>query len=326
MGWYPAAIKMELQPESDDQPAIRPTQFIVHSIVAPWSARRTYEYWRDSTNLESHFGIDYAGAVGQYIGTHTRADANASANRRPDGTGAVSAETASNTSATDPWNDKQIEELIALGVWLHREEGIPLRICRSHDDPGYGYHSMFPQWSTSGTACPGKARIKQFREVVFPGIVARATGKTTTPATTEETDVPRYLSLGMTQPLTLEPGVWKAISWDTEWADQANGHFEGGQTFAHNAHYNGALHLRAAGVARGDEVQARVVEDENNGGPTVKHFPAGEVVGTSGDTYGWMPIVGVVGPDHRAKIQLCHFGAAPITIERAELKAHIWPR
>ena len=36
---------------------------------------------------------------------------------------------------------------------------------------------MFPQWSTSGTACPGPARIRQFREVVFPGIVARATGK-----------------------------------------------------------------------------------------------------------------------------------------------------
>ncbi|MGX1512244.1 peptidoglycan recognition protein family protein [Streptomyces collinus] len=178
MAWYPGAVKMELQPESDSQPAIRPTQFIVHSIIAPWTARRTYEYWRDSTNLESHFGIDYAGTVGQYIGTHTRADANAGANRRADGTGAVSAETASNTSGSDPWNAKQIEDLIALGAWLHKEEGIPLRICRSHSDPGYGYHSMFPQWSTSGTACPGKARIKQFREVVFPGIVARATGKT----------------------------------------------------------------------------------------------------------------------------------------------------
>ncbi|MGW0933267.1 N-acetylmuramoyl-L-alanine amidase [Streptomyces sp. NPDC002644] len=174
MAWYPGATKMELQPESDAQPAIKPTQFIVHSIVAPWTARRTYEYWRDSTNLESHFGIDYEGAIAQYIGTETRADANAGANRRPDGTGAVSAETASNTKATDPWNAKQLEDLISLGVWLHQKHGIPLRICRTHSDPGYGYHSMFPQWSTSGTACPGKARIKQFKEVVFPGIVARA--------------------------------------------------------------------------------------------------------------------------------------------------------
>lgn len=187
MAWYPGATRMELQPESDAQPAIEPTQFIVHSIVAPWTARRTYEYWRDSTNLESHFAVDYAGTVGQFIGTETRADANAGANRRPDGTGAVSAETASNTSASDPWNDKQIEDLIALGVWLHQRHGIPLRICRTHSDPGFGYHSMFPQWSTSGTACPGKARIKQFKTVVFPGIVARATGKPTSP---KEDDMP----------------------------------------------------------------------------------------------------------------------------------------
>jgi hypothetical protein len=178
MAWYPGAIKMELQPESDAQAAIRPTQFIVHSIIAPWTARRTYEYWRDSTNLESHFGVDYEGVVGQYIGTETRADANAGANRRADGTGAVSAETASNTSGSDPWNAKQIEDLIAIGVWLHKQHGIPLRICRSHSDPGFGYHSMFPQWSTSGTACPGRARIAQFKTVVFPGIVARATGTT----------------------------------------------------------------------------------------------------------------------------------------------------
>ena len=181
MAWYPGATKMELQPESNQQPAIRPTQFIVHSIIAPWTARRTYEFWRDSTNLESHFAVDYEGTIGQFIGTETRADANAGANRRADGTGAVSAETASNLQGSDPWNAKQIEDLIAIGVWLHQHHGVPLRICRTHDDPGFGYHSMFPQWSTSGTACPGKARIKQFREVVFPGIVARAAGKPPTP-------------------------------------------------------------------------------------------------------------------------------------------------
>ncbi len=48
MAWYPAATRMELQPESDAQPAIRPTQFILHSIAAPWTARRMYEYWRGS--------------------------------------------------------------------------------------------------------------------------------------------------------------------------------------------------------------------------------------------------------------------------------------
>lgn len=174
MAWYPQAFKLELQPEGDDQPAIRPTQLIVHSIAAPWDEKRLLEFWKTST-LESHFGLDYDGSLGQYIGTETRADANAGANRRADGSGAVSVETASNTESTDPWTPAQIEALIRLGVWMHERHRVPLRICRTHDDDGYGHHSMFREWSTSGTDCPGAARIEQFRKVVFPGIVARAT-------------------------------------------------------------------------------------------------------------------------------------------------------
>lgn len=181
MAWYPGATRYELQPESDAQPAIRPTQVIFHSIAAPWTAKRVYEYWRDSTNLESHFGLGYEGDLGQFIGTETRADANYQANRRADGTGAISLESASNLEHTDPWTAAQVEELIKLGVWAHKTHGIPLRICRSWDDPGFGYHALYPEWAVSGTACPGAARIKQFREVVFPGIVARAAGTTTPP-------------------------------------------------------------------------------------------------------------------------------------------------
>jgi hypothetical protein len=165
---------MELQPESRDQPTITPTQFILHSIAAPWDEQRIYEYWRDSTNLESHFGLDFDGSMGQFLSTTTKADANYQANAR-----AVSIETASNLEHTDPWTEAQVEQLIRLGVWLHQTHGIPLRVCRSWDDPGYGYHALYREWSTSGTACPGAARIRQFRERVFPGIVARATGQTT---------------------------------------------------------------------------------------------------------------------------------------------------
>ncbi|MGW1119248.1 peptidoglycan recognition protein family protein [Streptomyces tanashiensis] len=188
MAWYPGATRYELQPESDDQPAIVPTQFIFHSIAAPWTAKRVYEYWRDSTNLESHFGLGYEGDIAQFIGTETRADANYQANRRADGTGAISLESASNLEHTDPWTPAQIEELIKVGVWAHQTHGIPLRICRTWTDKGFGYHALFPEWSVSGTACPGAARIRQFREVVFPGIVARAAG-TTTPPKQEEDDM-----------------------------------------------------------------------------------------------------------------------------------------
>jgi hypothetical protein len=171
MSWCPFAIKMELQPESDSQPAIVPDQFILHSIVGPWTPERTYEYWRDSTNLESHFGLGYDGRLGQYIGTQTRADANAAANLRPNGHGAVSLESASNLQASDPWTDAQVNTIVRLGLWLHTEHNIPLRKCRSWDDSGFGYHRMFPQWNPNAHSCPGPAREEQFHEVIFPRIV-----------------------------------------------------------------------------------------------------------------------------------------------------------
>lgn len=183
MAWYPGATKMELQPESDAQAAIDPTQFIVHSIAGPWTPRRLYEYWRDSTNLESHFGLGYDGDLAQYIGTETRADANAASNDR-----AISVETASNTSSTDPWTDEQVEELIKLGVWAHRTHDIPLRLCRSSTDPGFGWHKMYAAWSSGGTACPGPKRITQFKEVVFPGIRARAAGEDDMPLSDKDVD------------------------------------------------------------------------------------------------------------------------------------------
>lgn len=178
MAWYDAARRLELQPESDTQPAIVPTQFILHSIAAPWTPERIYEYWRDSTNLESHFGLGFDGALAQYIGTQTRADANFHANRRPDGTGAVSLESASNLNHTDPWTPQQVDSIILLGAWLHHTHGIPVRVCRSDSDPGFGYHGLFPAWSDGGTACPGAARIQQFHDVIMPGIAAAVSGTT----------------------------------------------------------------------------------------------------------------------------------------------------
>lgn len=167
MSWCPFAKKMELQPESDSQVAIQPTQFILHSVTAPWSIERIYEYWRDSTNLESHFGLGYDGRLGQYIGTHTRADANAAANNR-----ALSLESASNTGATDPWTDEQIETLVRVMDWAAREEGIPRRICRTDTDPGFGYHRQFASWNPNGHSCPGDARVRQFKEILMPRVIA----------------------------------------------------------------------------------------------------------------------------------------------------------
>ncbi|HZF92086.1 N-acetylmuramoyl-L-alanine amidase [Streptomyces sp.] len=198
MAWYTDAVRLELQPEAREQPTIRPTQLIFHSIVAPWDEQRLYAYWKNSTSLESHFGCDFDGSLGQYLSTTTRADANYRANLRSDGTGAVSVETASNTKASDSWTDDQLDALADLGVWAHRTHGIPLRACRDWDDPGFGIHRMHPEWSPSGTKCPGDRRAAQFHAELLPAIIARA-GKPTAPPTPSTPSKPPTVSLAHIQ-------------------------------------------------------------------------------------------------------------------------------
>jgi hypothetical protein len=322
MSWCPFAKKMELQPESDAQAAIRPTQFIVHSIVAPWTPERTYEYWRDSTNLESHFGLGYDGSLGQYIGTQTRADANAAANRRSDGTGAVSLESASNLQASDPWTAEQVETLIRVGVWLHQEHGIPLRLCRSADDPGYGYHRMFPEWNPDGHTCPGDARVRQFRDVVFPGIVARANGQTQPPKE-DDTDMPGYVNLGLAKPFALKPGAWDSIEYTKEWNDEEGDHGTDGSVFVRGAaRFTGSVSLVFDGLAVGDVVQVRMSEYD---GDTLKaDHPIHEVVGTPGGSFAVVPLVKRIGAGRGMRVRLLNQSNAPVTVTSAVLTALVF--
>ncbi|MFB0617212.1 N-acetylmuramoyl-L-alanine amidase [Streptomyces sp. AGS-58] len=293
----------------------------MHSIVAPWTPERTYEYWRDSTNLESHFGLGYDGSIAQYIGTQTRADANAAANRRADGTGAVSLESASNLDASDPWTDQQVETLIRVGVWVHQEHGIPLRLCRSADDPGYGYHRMFAAWNPNGHTCPGDARVRQFREVVFPGIVARANGQTQPPK--EDTDMPAYVNLGIAKPYRLDPGKWDTVEFTTEWADEAGGHAPGGSTFVRGAaRFTGSLSLAVSGLPAGHVVQARM--SEYLGDQHALDHPIDEMVGTPGGTYGIVPLVKRLGKDRGMRVRLLNQSDTAVTITSAVLTALIF--
>ncbi|MER7477467.1 N-acetylmuramoyl-L-alanine amidase [Streptomyces sp. NPDC126510] len=289
---------------------------IVHSVIAPWSAQRLYEYWK-STSLESHFGLGYQGDLGQFIGTETRADANAGANRRADGTGAVSIETASNTKGSDPWTAAQVEELIKLGVWLHQHHGIPLRICRSHSDPGFGFHSMFPQWSTDGTACPGAARIRQFREVLFPRIVAAANGQT------QEEDVPDYVNLGLAKPFTLKPGAWDSIEFTREWNDTAGDHATGGSVFVRGAaRFTGSVSLTLSGLQEGDVVQVRMSEYE--GDEHRADHPIDEVTGTEGGSYRVVPLTKRLAAGRGMRVRLLNQSKQPVTVSSAVLSALVW--
>lgn len=159
-------------PENATQPAITATQYILHSAVDhPGPTDLGAWFSREDVRVESHFYIHLDGTIDQFIDTSRSADANSGANRRPDGTGAVSVETEDEGNPDErPWTSQQLASLIRLGRWLRSEHAIPSRMCRTPDDPGIGFHSMWgaPSGWTSvpGKTCPGRARIRQFPDVV----------------------------------------------------------------------------------------------------------------------------------------------------------------
>ncbi|MEU9351472.1 N-acetylmuramoyl-L-alanine amidase [Streptomyces griseoloalbus] len=174
-------------PENTAQARITPTQLILHSAAAPWSPERLRDFWNErGVTTESHFGVGYDGAVGQYMDTNVRADANASANNR-----AISVESAANTRNSDPWTADQLDTLVEIMVWAHRTHGIPARVCRSDTDPGFGTHRMFRKWSLGGTECPGNARAKQFTDTLFPRFLEALEGSPV-PTVTVELENLRY--------------------------------------------------------------------------------------------------------------------------------------
>jgi flagellar capping protein FliD len=170
-------------PDNRRQPTMRATQVIMHSMASPGTTPQgLISYWsQPGTPLESHFIVGRDGRAWQLVDTGRSADANYRANRRPDGTGAISIETEDNIGSPDrlPWTQAQIDTLVRLALWAARVHGIPRRRCPSPSSPGVGYHTMWgapSEWTPVSKTCPGVIRIRQFNQTVLPAIVAGSAG------------------------------------------------------------------------------------------------------------------------------------------------------
>lgn len=172
-------------PEAGAPDGYTKTQLIYHSIVG--SAEGAYNYFLTGTSLESTFIVKKNGHIIQCMNGTDKADANSTANRR-----AISVETEDNGNPNiDPWTPQQLDALVKIAVWAHKEHGIPARLCPAHDQPGIGYHTLFgapSPWTPVSKTCPGTIRIKQFNEVLLPRIIAAVNNTPNTPL--EEDDLP----------------------------------------------------------------------------------------------------------------------------------------
>lgn len=165
-GFAPFAIDRNIPPGANDPP-ITPRVAILH--VDAGNAASLYEYFgKASGGIESHFYVKRNGLIEQYRSIYREADANYRANPF-----AVSIETQGYADGT--WTAAQIEGINRILVWLHTEAGIPLVKCPKWDGAGVGYHIQFGspgKWTDKAKSCPGPDRIKQFNNVIVPGLVA----------------------------------------------------------------------------------------------------------------------------------------------------------
>ena len=156
-------------PDSGREPSITMRTVIHHSIVG--SAEGAWQYFAGGTAIESTFIVKKSGYFWQIMSLGEQADANFRANAF-----AGSIETEDNGDPDrDPWTPAQLETLVWLSLEMRRlRPRIARRKCRSWDDAGLGYHTLFPrQWTNvPGKTCPGTIRIRQWADRVLPRYLA----------------------------------------------------------------------------------------------------------------------------------------------------------
>ncbi|MDT3396575.1 hypothetical protein RKE29_07955 [Streptomyces sp. B1866] len=152
---------------------------------------------------------------------------------------------------------------------------------------------------------------------------ARGTTRPHDPTPPEDSDMPRFLSLGVTKESKLRPKEWQHLVWDTEFSDPLGQHAAGAAVFATRCQYNGVVHVRLRDVTPGALVQVRLAEDDGGKNTVVRH-PVAEVTGRQGTVSVALPVSGQTGEDRHVKVQVAQFGDAPATIEACYLKAQVW--
>lgn len=156
-----------LIPAGANDPAIEGRIGILH--VDAGNAESLYRWFNGpSGGIESHGFIKKTGVLEQYRSLDFEADANYLANPF-----AFSFETQG--FGPGVWTDEQLDTIKRLMLWMRDNRGVPLRKVTSWNDVrgGWGYHTLFPQWSNvRGKTCPGADRIKQFDEILVPWMEA----------------------------------------------------------------------------------------------------------------------------------------------------------
>lgn len=171
MAWCPFAVHKPLS-ENHTQGSIVPRAIINHTAVS--GADSLFDFFQNSSVLESHFYVRMSGVIEQYMDTQIMADANKNAN-----TFAVSIETEDNREVI-PYSAKQLDALVRLHVWLCMTHRIPKQLISNAYGSGIGWHVQFGApgpWTPVSKSCPGQPRIHQILSAIIPRVQKTSTSE-----------------------------------------------------------------------------------------------------------------------------------------------------
>lgn len=162
MAWYPGADRHNIPPGPSDPPI--QARIICMHTMAGW-IQGAENRFKDGSGIEAHFGVAMDGRCWQWRDTAFQADAQAAGNGY-----CISVETEDGGHPETPWTPRQFQVLVDLLTWLGHEHAIPMRLVRTTDDRGIGYHRQFPSWNPHNHSCPGDVRLRQLATELLPAL------------------------------------------------------------------------------------------------------------------------------------------------------------
>lgn len=171
MGWMPGATRVPYTVIG--RPRRRKGRGVAFHIAV--SEQENLRPWGSA---DWHFYVSKRGTIYQYIDTDFIAYCTGGGNSTMVG---VETQGGVHNADGEPLTPAQVEAWAKIAAWLHKDEGIPLRLMANSlaTERGLGWHKLGvdpwrvpggERWSSSyGKICPGAAKIAQ-----MPQVLARA--------------------------------------------------------------------------------------------------------------------------------------------------------
>jgi N-acetylmuramoyl-L-alanine amidase len=160
MAKYPKAEDHNIPPGIFD-PRITPKIICIHTMasrIEDAEARFT-----GPEGVEAHFGVAMDGRVWQWRDTSLEADSQGAGNDR-----CISVETEDKGNPESRWTPEQFDALVDLLTWISDQHDIPLKLVKTPNDRGIGFHRQFREWNPNNHSCPGDTRLAQLKKELIP--------------------------------------------------------------------------------------------------------------------------------------------------------------